>query len=161
LKQFNDAVRPVADFVLELAHCSRPLTVIKAGLRFDAAQPGQDGIKGGLNRVQFGTRVVAKVEVGLELLLHGLNHIYERLILRHRRIPCLHGILLFDSVNAITQPVAMLGDRFAELDQFPRVRHLGSERLRALIDYQEAVIALQKATDQIIDSNDIAIARGK
>jgi outer membrane protein TolC len=33
--------------------------------------------------------------------------------------------------------------------------------LRALIDYQEAVIALQKATDQIIDSNDIAIARGK
>jgi outer membrane protein TolC len=33
--------------------------------------------------------------------------------------------------------------------------------LRALIDYQEAVSALQKATDQIIDANDIVIARGK
>lgn len=31
--------------------------------------------------------------------------------------------------------------------------------LRALIDYQEAVIALQKAIDQIIDSNDIQLAR--
>lgn len=33
--------------------------------------------------------------------------------------------------------------------------------LRALVDYQEAVIALLKATDQIVDSNDIAIARRK